>query len=180
MPSPPKPVCRPSGCPRRCRSPAAPPSRGVWSGSRLTRRCGPARRPRPRSRRFISCPGPRSSLWSRQRRHGLEDLPRNGSPQGFWPLLAGGASPPEIHAEGAPRTPSSDLRAPQPPRPPHPPIPHPLAAQDRFLGRLWVDCWADAGSTFFRFFSIFCLHARCVVICVLITRVPLFSCESDF
>ena len=72
-------------------------------------------------------------------------LPRNGSPQGFWPLLAGGASPPEIDAEGAPRTPSSDLRAPQPLRPPYPPPPHPLAAQDRFWGRLWVDFGDCAG-----------------------------------
>ena len=40
--------------------PRLPPE--AWSGSRLTRRCGPARRPRPRSRRFISWPGPRSCL----------------------------------------------------------------------------------------------------------------------
>ena len=51
----------------------------------------------------------------------------------------------EIDAEGAPRTPSSALRAPQPPRPPHPPIPHPLTAQDRFWGRLWVDFGDCAG-----------------------------------
>ena len=98
-------------------------------GSRLKRRCDPARRPRPRTRRFTSCPGPSRCLKSRQRRHGLEALPPNGSPQGFWPLLAYGAPPPEIDAECAPRSLASVLRAPQPSPPPHALIPHPLAAQ---------------------------------------------------
>ena len=107
--------------------PRLPPEASV--GSRLTRRCDPARGPRPRTRRFTSCPGPSRCLKSRQRRHGLEALPPNGSPQGFWPLLAYGAPPPEIDAECAPRSLASVLRAPQPSPPPHAPIPHPLAAQ---------------------------------------------------
>ena len=107
--------------------PRLPPEASV--GSRLTRRCDPARRPRPRTRRFTSCPGPSRCLKSRQRRYGLEALPPNGSPQGFWPLLAYGAPPPEIDAECAPRSLASVLRAPQPSPPPHAPIPHPLAAQ---------------------------------------------------
>ena len=40
--------------------PRLPPEASV--GSRPTRRCDPARRPRPRSRRFTSCPGPRRCL----------------------------------------------------------------------------------------------------------------------
>ena len=48
------------GCAAGDLPPRLPPE--AWSGSRLTRRCGPARRPRPRSRRFISWPGPRSCL----------------------------------------------------------------------------------------------------------------------
>ena len=40
--------------------PRLPPEASV--GSRPTRRCDPARRPRPRSRRFTSCPGLRRCL----------------------------------------------------------------------------------------------------------------------
>ena len=40
--------------------PRLPPEASV--GSRPTCRCDPARRPRPRSRRFTSCPGPRRCL----------------------------------------------------------------------------------------------------------------------
>ena len=40
--------------------PRLPPEASV--GSRLTRRCDPARRPRPGSRRFTSCPGPRRCI----------------------------------------------------------------------------------------------------------------------
>ena len=40
--------------------PRIPPEASV--GSRLTRRCDPARRPRPRTRRFTSCPGPSRCL----------------------------------------------------------------------------------------------------------------------
>ena len=64
--------------PHHRRSPAANPSRGVFgspapAGAASAERCDPARRLRPRPRRFTSCPGPlrdafraaTTSAWSR-------------------------------------------------------------------------------------------------------------------